>query len=687
MIRQSGQVHSSFVRWRRKYSWYLVIFMLATALILVIVGVALIILGKPEHQRTLFKLAKLLGAGGTALGSVQAFWKEIWEKCELVRLQNTSGHAVICGLGDKGMLLTKTIKEKGYRVVVVEARNNHADIAGCKERGVLVLVGDASDKVMLEEANTGRAGLLLTMTGNDNTNIAIAQQALMLTQEVLQEHGSPNLRCYAHITNSSLRDVFARHDLFARSHEGFDASIVNVYETAARVLLEKHPPDFFAMKQGLEGEKLRIVVIGFGKMGENIVKHAARIGHYAEWGKLEIIVLERNARVSAEKFLAAHGDGKIPPSFIVPDVAVRFVDRDPECVVSIAEVVDDDSCVPAVIYLALDDDSTAISLAVRFRNMLRSNATPIVVCIHSLLPDLLDDKSSPFTATHNIRTFSILENACGYQVLMEEVADELARTIHSAYVIAQIPFTQGDFEHGNEMALLSAVQEDIHGELAIHQGNTSLDVLNEQVLSMPDLFDRLKAKSPPVWESSLMKLAQRNAPLRNKSFDELSITERAEILLLNAAILNSVYPEAYPAKKRKNTSVVAWEELDEAMKDANRWPADHLSIKLRTIGFDGSDMTALELASKQPKILADLSEIEHRRWMAERFMDGWRYGPQRDNSRKIHHLLIPYDQLSDEEKQKDKDMILNIRNLVASPGWKKQREFLGSSSDPLAKER
>ena len=62
--------------------------------------------------------------------------------------------------------------------------------------------------------------------------------------------------------------------------------------------------------------------------------------------------------------------------------------------------------------------------------------------------------------------------------------------------------------------------------------------------------------------------------------------------------------------------------------------------------------------------------------MAERLMDGWRYGPKRDNRKKIHNLLIPYELLSDEEKNKDKDMIQNIKNLVASSGWKNQLKFI-----------
>jgi hypothetical protein len=145
---------------------------------------------------------------------------------------------------------------------------------------------------------------------------------------------------------------------------------------------------------------------------------------------------------------------------------------------------------------------------------------------------------------------------------------------------------------------------------------------------------------------------------------------------IHAAYVNT----QMPLEKGNNIALVTWEKLDEVMKDANRWQADHLSIKLRAIGCDGNDLSPLDTAENNPEFFELLSEMEHRRWMAERLMDGWRYGPERNNAKKIHHLIVPYEQLSDVEKNKDKDMIKNIRNLVKSDGWKKQKEFLQNTS-------
>ena len=49
-----------------------------------------------------------------------------------------------------------------------------------------------------------------------------------------------------------------------------------------------------------------------------------------------------------------------------------------------------------------------------------------------------------------------------------------------------------------------------------------------------------------------------------------------------------------------------------------------------------------------------LAVIEHGRWAADRWLDGWSYAPTRDNARKHHPQLIPYQQLSGPMKDLDR---------------------------------
>ncbi len=73
---------------------------------------------------------------------------------------------------------------------------------------------------------------------------------------------------------------------------------------------------------------------------------------------------------------------------------------------------------------------------------------------------------------------------------------------------------------------------------------------------------------------------------------------------------------------------------------------------------------------------ADIEQLairEHDRWMAERRRSGWTYAATRDNARKHHPLLVPWENLSDEEKEKDRDPIRNLPKLVERAGFRVRR--------------
>ena len=46
-------------------------------------------------------------------------------------------------------------------------------------------------------------------------------------------------------------------------------------------------------------------------------------------------------------------------------------------------------------------------------------------------------------------------------------------------------------------------------------------------------------------------------------------------------------------------------------------------------------------------------EASHEAWMAHKLKDGWKYGPVKDPMAKEHPCLVPYEQLSTENKSKD----------------------------------
>ncbi|WP_233205179.1 RyR domain-containing protein [Alkalicaulis satelles] len=45
--------------------------------------------------------------------------------------------------------------------------------------------------------------------------------------------------------------------------------------------------------------------------------------------------------------------------------------------------------------------------------------------------------------------------------------------------------------------------------------------------------------------------------------------------------------------------------------------------------------------------------VQHEQWMEEKRASGWRHGAVRDNARKMHPMMMPFNDLPDTEKRKD----------------------------------
>ncbi len=61
--------------------------------------------------------------------------------------------------------------------------------------------------------------------------------------------------------------------------------------------------------------------------------------------------------------------------------------------------------------------------------------------------------------------------------------------------------------------------------------------------------------------------------------------------------------------------------------------------------------------------------LEHARWTAERLLNGWRYGPVKDISKKLNPCLVPWDELDSKAKQRQYIQVENIPILLARIGY------------------
>jgi hypothetical protein len=72
--------------------------------------------------------------------------------------------------------------------------------------------------------------------------------------------------------------------------------------------------------------------------------------------------------------------------------------------------------------------------------------------------------------------------------------------------------------------------------------------------------------------------------------------------------------------------------------------------------------------------IRDLTELlaknTHDIWARQRLSDGWRYGPRRDDALKEHPCLVPYEELSETEKQYDRNTALETLKMIMALGYR-----------------
>jgi ryanodine receptor 2 len=69
-----------------------------------------------------------------------------------------------------------------------------------------------------------------------------------------------------------------------------------------------------------------------------------------------------------------------------------------------------------------------------------------------------------------------------------------------------------------------------------------------------------------------------------------------------------------------------------------------------------------------------IAENTHEVWSENRMKDGWTYGEKRDDDKKHHPCLIPYSELSEEEKAYDRSTSFETLKLIVKLGYKITKE-------------
>lgn len=265
-------------------------------------------------------------------------------------------------------------------------------------------------------------------------------------------------------------------------------------------------------------------------------------------------------------------------------------------------------------------------------------------------------------APFNLRQMKPTEHPIAYLLIL---CDELQEWNRQAYGIVDRTKTQA------EEALVVITDRRMNVNYLTHKG------------ALPDDFAQAKEK-----------LLNETLNLKQIFADGLAVSceELAKLNLISQAIKPEAHVSARPLAENLEKLAIAihelfnqrqllrhpeqalayprFSDLPDSLKYSNlrqaRSIVDKLSIlnlEMRPAGSDG-----IRLAAIAPDDIERLACYEHEEWVNERQSTGWTYGAVKNVEQKISPYLKPYDELSEEIKELDRDTIRNIPELLTMIG-------------------
>jgi voltage-gated potassium channel Kch len=118
-----------------------------------------------------------------------------------------------------------------------------------------------------------------------------------------------------------------------------------------------------------------------------------------------------------------------------------------------------------------------------------------------------------------------------------------------------------------------------------------------------------------------------------------------------------------------NPNAAPWDLLPEDLRESNRQAADHVSVKLRALGYrsvskGSKDDPGVHITAFTEDAVDLLAKMEHRRWMAERFLAGWVLGSPKDIAKRISPWLIEWEQLPPDIQDYDRNAVRVIPGIL-----------------------
>jgi hypothetical protein len=502
---------------------------------------------------------KVLGTTITAYATIKAVTLIFHQQIQAIRLSLSTGHVVICGMGKKGSFFTKAFYEDGYKVVLVSSEKDASKLEQFRDLNILIVVGDPTNREILQKARVHKAQYLIAVCDNDGDNAEIAVNARALVSE--SPHGI--LTCLVHITNPHLCTLLKEREIMSQG-DSFRMEFLNVFESGARQLLKEFP----GFGEGAPGSQPHLLIVGLGPMGKSLAVHAGmlwRMTPEKPIKKLPITLVDQDADQKKES-LELHFHQLNDYWDLIP---VRVNIDSPQFYQ--AKFLQDEQGrgIITMIYVCLEEDSRSLSAALALLQHVRHEDVPIVVQMdaNAGLATLLQDDDSGGTSFPNLHAFGLLDHRCKTDLLLYSTHEILARAFHQDYLLMQknLGMTK---ENNPSLVPWEELPEHIK-----ESNRRQADDVGKKLKKV-----QCDAKPLTDWDAELFEFTPEEIEILAQMEHERWLNERRREGWTYA-------PGPKDLERKKSPYLVDWDKLPEDIKNYNRDAMRSLPVFLAGVGF------------------------------------------------------------------------------------------------------
>jgi hypothetical protein len=360
------------------------------------------------------QLARLLIPAVAVYAAVKGLAALYFDQLQTLRVRLFArGHTIICGLGQKGLLLARRLRARGERVVIIERDEENDLIRAAHDAGSVVLLGDAAEPYMLRRAGVNRAGHVVAVCRDDGLNAEIAVRS----REFAAARTAP-LHCICHIFDTRLWSLLKEQGVLPGRDDGFRLDFRNIYREGA-VELMKHDPEFPSAEPGARPSAL---VVGVGRMGESLLVELARRWsalRKTQSSRIDMTMVDRLADSKREFLLSEYPEltgtwNLVPVELDINSPRFQeggFLDQQ------------DDANIQRV-YVCLDDDSLGLMAALRVKHQLTTRGRNVPIFVRTRhqggLASLLRSVDDPDCPPDCVKAFGLLDHTCKPELWLDE---------------------------------------------------------------------------------------------------------------------------------------------------------------------------------------------------------------------------------------------------------------------------